>query len=191
MSILKALALVLIPLILILAGGKAMSWLSGRPMARGASGAEKPLNQRLGGYTVAETAAHWQPFSAERQRQERAFLEIDLVYPFLYGGALLAALLLARAWLGRPFDAVWVFLPVLLAVVGDWVENLIHLNQFGHWTRAGTSASAATLHSGWIQIASLATMVKLWSLIVVIGAVLVLAVLVACGVGRAGTSALN
>ncbi len=67
----------------------------------------------------------------------------------------------------------------------DWVENLIHLDQLGPWARAGEDASVANLHSDWIHLASLATMVKLWFLMATVIDVLALAGLVGRG-WRAG-----
>ena len=76
--------------------------------------------------------------------------------PFLYGGVFAAALLAAWIQLGRPCDPVWVVLPVIVTVVADWTENLVQLGQLGRY-----QPDAATLDPGWIQAASIATMLKL------------------------------
>ena len=175
-GLLKGVFVFFAPLFLSYAGGKLMAWISGRPKVDSlhiANNAGTPLNLRLYGYDVHDVAAHWAPFSPVRLQQERCFLELDLVYPFLYGGAFLAALLLARAWLERPLAAHWLVFPVVLAVLADWVENLVQLHQLRRWTSAAEPA-VTDLNATLIQLASAATSAKIWLLL---GILLLLAVL--------------
>ena len=74
----------------------------------------------------------------------------------MYGGALLAALLMAWNALRRPFRRAWVMAPVLALMGADWAENLAQLRVISHWSAHGESA----LPSGWIAVASAATVVK-------------------------------
>src|SRR5262249_22963774 len=90
--------------------------------------------------------SYWKSLNIEGRGGERRFLELDLVFPFLYGGVFAAALLAAWIQLGRPCDPVWVVLPVIVTVVADWTENLVQLGQLGRY-----QPDAATLDPGWIQ----------------------------------------
>jgi hypothetical protein len=87
----------------------------------------------------------------------RRSLEIDLLFPFFYGAAFAGALLCAWVALGRPFHPAWLLAPVLIGVIADWIENLIQLGQL----RLFKPGHAETLQPNWIQIASIATSLKL------------------------------
>jgi len=65
-------------------------------------------------------------------------------------------LLCAWAALDRPFQPAWLLAPVLIGAVADWIENLIQLSQL----RIFTASPKAGLQPGWIQIASVATSLK-------------------------------
>ena len=162
-NLLKALLLLAVPLAIFYAGGYAMSCLSGREVTRGLprDDPRTPLNLRATGYDAEAVAANWNTMDEARLTQERTFLEVDLVFPFLYGGAFLAALLLGWAMVGRPFAAWWLVLPVALVVVADWTENLVHLAQLERWTALGREPATALLSTGWIRLASVATTVKI------------------------------
>jgi hypothetical protein len=115
------------------------------------------LGLRLTGYDLAAVKAYWAALKAgEALDAERRMLELDLVFPFFYGAAFASALLCAWVALGRPFQPVWIMAPVIINVVADWTENLIQLCQLKLFT------SGAALQPGWIQIASGATMVKIF-----------------------------
>jgi hypothetical protein len=185
MNALKALLLVVVPILLVGAAGKLMAKLSGRlatvhgPCFR--CDPATPLNLRLLGYDRQAVAEHWALLdtpaetAAKRREAERKFLEIDLVFPFFYGGVFLAGLLLAWAWLGRPFAPGWLVAPVAVAAVADWIENLALLGQLRRWTGAGGGASGAVLDAGWIGVASAATIVKLWAVLATLALLLALA----------------
>jgi hypothetical protein len=115
------------------------------------------LGLRLTGYDLAAVKAYWAALKAgEALDAERRMLEIDLVFPFFYGAAFAVTLLFVWAALGRPFHPVWILAPVFIEVVADWIENLIQLKQL----RLFAGAGADSIQSGWIQIASIATMLK-------------------------------
>lgn len=183
MSVLKAFLLLATPIALLLGGAAIMARLSGREAPAGlkcrGADSETPLNQRLCGYGAEAVAAHWKTFSAPRMEAEKRFLKLDLAFPFLYGGALLASLLLARAWIGRPFGAHWLVILVGIVVIADWIENSVQLGQLDRWSQAGTKASVSALQAGWIQVASFATIVKLWGFLGAFTGLFALAILVA------------
>src|SRR5438270_2684350 len=62
---------------------------------------QKPLQQRLG-YDTGAVNRYWGALDNTALRLEQHFLELDLVFPFLYGAALSASLLIAWTTLGRP-----------------------------------------------------------------------------------------
>lgn len=151
--LLTSLLALVLPLLVFLAGASAMQKLSGR-QAR--SDAGKPLNQRWG-YSVAEMDSCWSNLGDAGLRAERRFLELDLIFPFAYGGALLAASLLIWSCLGRPISAVWLVAVVALTLGADWTENLVQLRELERFVTNGASA----LEPGWIATASAATITKL------------------------------
>ena len=113
----------------------------------------KPLDQRLG-YDAGAVDRYWGAIDGALPAEQH-FLEVDLVFPFLYGGALAASLLLAWSTLGRPFSPAWIMAPVALTVLADWTENLVQLAQLRRY------CSAQPLQAGWIRVASAATSLKL------------------------------
>jgi hypothetical protein len=153
------LAALVLPVTVFLSGGQILLRASGRDrLARPALNApdpnRKPLGQRLG-YSDRDAASYWKTLEADGRAAETRFLELDLIFPFFYAGALACGLLLARAMLGRPFPAAWIGVPVAMVMIADWTENLVQLDQL-----AGYDAGKA-LQSGWIRVASTATTVKL------------------------------
>jgi hypothetical protein len=90
-------------------------------------------------------------------RAEQRFLELDLIFPFFYGAALATSLLIAWAALDRPFSPARLIAPVAITVLADWTENLVQLRQLSRYIDGGEAA----LQSGWIQLASVATVIKL------------------------------
>jgi hypothetical protein len=118
---------------------------------------QKSLQQRWGGYDADAVNRYWGALDNAALRLERYFLELDLVFPFLYGAALSASLLIAWAALGRPFNPAWLITPVAVTVLTDWTENLVQLGQLRRYVEDGQ----AGLQSSWIQIASAATILKM------------------------------
>jgi hypothetical protein len=164
-NVLKALLLIIVPVVLFWAGAVLMSLVCERNVESGLRCTnityETPLNQRLCGYKKKDVFEHWGRLEANGRCNEKCFLGLDLLFPLLYGSALLASLIVGRALLGRPFGILWVVFPVAIIVVADWIENLVHLSQLKRFVPSDLS----TLQPDWIQIASLATAVKLWVLI--------------------------
>ena len=91
------------------------------------------------------------------------------MFPFAYGGALAAGLLIAWAGLGRGFSPVWVIGLLVLGMLADWTENLVQLHQLARFEQN------RDLQPLWIAIASVATRVKLASLAIGFLALLALA----------------
>jgi hypothetical protein len=116
---------------------------------------QKPLNQRLG-YGLAEVQRCWGALNKDAILAERRFLELDLVFPFVYGGAFVTSLLIAWALLSRPFNPLWFMAPVVITILADWVENLTQLNQIKRYLISGETG----LDANWIRVASVATTVK-------------------------------
>lgn len=176
----KPLALLLLPVFVFFLGAKLMAEISQRKAPGGLrwrAAVETPLNQRLLGYDRADVEAHWNQLGQKGQlAAETLFLELDLLFPLLYGGALLASLLLARAWLGWTISPAWLVAPVAVVILADWTENLVHLDQLGRMVQAGSVPGAAALGGFSIALASVATIVKLWVFAGTFAGVLVLAV---------------
>ena len=160
--------MIVIPAGVSIGGGALLKRLSGRAAveARLATLPEehrKPLNSRWH-YDKPAVEQHWRALDREALAAETRFLEMDLVYPFAYGGAFFTALLIGWAMLGRPFSPVWLVVPVAVTVVADWVENLTMLSQI----RAYTAGGAAALDGGRVAFASVATTVKLAGLVALV-----------------------
>ena len=60
--------------------------------------------------------------------------------------------------LGKTFSPVWLIGPAALTMIADWTENLVQLNQLRLYIESGKDG----LEPRWIQIASVATIVKLF-----------------------------
>ena len=161
---LKAAAMLVLPATAFFAGAALMTGLSGRAivtrqLAALPEGDRVPLNSRLR-YDRAAVERHWNALDPkahgpEALAAETRFLEIDLVFPLVYGAAFLAALLLGWAMLGRTFNPTWLVLAVGIALLSDWTENLTMLGQIEAY------AARAALSDGRIALASAATLVKL------------------------------
>ena len=185
--LLRAIVLLALPTLVLPGGVYVMAKLSGqaevtqRLLDHAQPEDRKGLGLRLFGYDLEAVSRRWAALDPDTRKLERRALELDLVFPFLYGGALAAALLLAWAALDRPFRPVWLILPVAITVIADWIENLIQLGQL----RLFDASAHAALRSGWIQIASVATTTKLFfysgSSLLLIGLV---AWIVVCGLAR-------
>ncbi len=167
-ALLRTLVALAVPILVFAIAGWLMMHMTGRdrfPQRR--DPVTVPLNFRMTGYDAGAAQAYWTWLGDAGRAAEQRFLEADLVFPFFYGGALLFSLLFAWAGLGRPFDATWLVAPVVITLVADWVENLVHLRQLGHFVRG------ELVQPGWMQIASMATSGKLalcgWMLVKALG----------------------
>lgn len=151
----KALLVLAVPAGLFFVAGYAMSHYTGRDQFVSNAVQAVPLNFRMGGYGVADAIAYWNWLGPEGRLSEQRFLKVDLFFPLLYGGSLLVSLLLTWRWLGRPFGRFWLIAPVVITVLTDWIENLVHLRQLRRYFQG------ERVESGWIQVASTATSVKI------------------------------
>ncbi len=161
---------------------KAGVWVMGA--ASGRTATPEPLNTRFGGYGTEDAMVYWGGIRGREGREgldaEMLFLEADLVFPFFYGGALAVSLLIGWALVGRCFPPGLCFLPVAIAVVADWIENLVQIGQLSLFTANQPLGDAA------VSAASAATRIKLVALT---ACVLGVAVLTAWAVGaRAAAS---
>jgi hypothetical protein len=153
------LAALVFPAVVFLSGAQILLRASGRdqiapaPLSAGVAD-RKPLGQRLG-YTDRDAAAYWTALEAVGRAAESRLLELDLIFPFFYGGALACSLLLTRAAMQRSFHAAWIMVPVAVVMIADWTENLVQLNQLARLD------AGHDLQNGWIRVASMATTVKL------------------------------
>ena len=160
-NILRAILVIAIPAVAFLGGGYVMGKLSGHDEVERQSRSlskedQKGLGLRIGGYDLEAVARRWGVLDPAGLSAEQRMLEMDLVFPFLYGGAFAASLLLTWAALGRPFNPIWLIAPVAINVLADWTENLIQLSQLHRFE----SNKIDGLQAPWIQIASAATTTK-------------------------------
>ena len=160
--IVRAIVLVFLPGVVFLGGAYLMQSLGDPSQLRETVQKEKHLKGlglRCTGYDVPAVKTYWGALHEKDKRMdvEQRMLEIDLLFPFFYGAAFAAALLCAWVGLDRPFHPVWILAPLFVEVVADWIENLIQLGQLRLFV-----GNEAALQPGWIQIASIATIVKVW-----------------------------
>jgi hypothetical protein len=162
--IVRAIVLLALPLVVFLGVGYLMQRLSDPSNLRAKVNEKyKGLGLRCTGYDLESVKTYWSELKkAGALEPEQRMLEMDLVFPFIYGAAFAGALLCAWAASGRTFHPVWILTPLFVEVVADWIENFVQLKQIKLFAANG----AAGLQEGWIQIASLATIAKYWLFIV-------------------------
>lgn len=151
------------PITVLLGGDVVLSGASGRPPAvcqltDEKQFAPKPLNRRWFGYGAEDAKAYWSWLESTGRQTEKTFLTLDLLFPFLYGGALAASLWWIWMTLGRPFHPAWILAPLVMITMADWLENLIQLAQLRHYMES----NGQYVQSLWIQLAGCATIIKLW-----------------------------
>jgi hypothetical protein len=127
----------------------------------------RPLNMRFG-YDVATVRGMWSSLDPEMRESEQRFLELDLVFPLVYGAGLAVGLLLMWATAGRPVNPAWLIALVGITILADWTENLTQLQQLRQFI------VDQRLDAGWIDLASAATMVKLTFFTAASSAILIL-----------------
>jgi hypothetical protein len=158
LNIVKALVALIFPAVVFLAFGARQSAHSGRDVAlKNINPTDaKPLNLRLH-YDVNRVDYFWGALGKSGQLAEQRFLEEDLTFPLIYGGALMLSL----GWMLWKSELSWspwlVMLPVVLGMIGDWIENVIQLDQLQRYINAGKNG----LDAGAIFRSSLATDIKL------------------------------
>jgi hypothetical protein len=145
-----AILMLSLPVVVFLGGAWIMAEMSGlEPVKQ-----QKPLNRRFG-YDADAVQRYWQALDERARGADGRFLKLDLVFPFLYGGALATGLLLGWASLGQPFNPAWLLAPIAIVLLADWTENLVQLGQFDRFS------AGIALQEGWIRVASAATAMKL------------------------------
>jgi hypothetical protein len=148
--LLKAIAVLALPVVVFHGGAWLMNRLSGRKQVP-----ERPINRRFR-YGKREVVEYWRAF--QDLGTEKRFLQLDLVFPLLYVGAL--AISMAMAWTAReehPFHLAWIVIPLAVTLLSDWTENLVQLDQLKKFRDGGPPA----LDAGRIRLASTATALKL------------------------------
>ena len=160
------------PVVVFFVVGTAMSIVTGRQAALAHAHPPdlKPLNMRIS-YNVDDVDRFWGALGANGLTAEQRFLKADLLFPTIYGGALAASLW----WLCRLIG--WsVTIPlaaVTIGAVADWTENLVQLELLRRYAQTGR----AGLDPHTVQIASVATLVKLAGVSAAFLLLLILAVL--------------
>jgi hypothetical protein len=155
-TFLRAAIAIVLPVIVFLGPGSLMMHLTGRDRFPETEQAEsKPLNFRVAGYSAEDVRTYWTWLGEEGRLAEERFLKADLLFPIAYGGALFVGLWIPWTGLGRPFNFVWLLTPVVLTVLADWTENLVHLNQLSRF------AAGRSLDADWIRVGSAATSAKI------------------------------
>ena len=150
---LKVILLLFFLPIFVFGGG---AWIASAVSGRHAVVEQQPLNQRPG-YDTKDVAQYWGALDSSGLRAEQRFLELDLVFPTLYGLALAVSLLTISAMLRSPIHTAWLIAPVVVTVVADWIENLVQLDQLRNFIESGEKG----LSAGWIHLSSTVTIVKL------------------------------
>ncbi|WHZ23955.1 MAG: hypothetical protein OJF47_003067 [Nitrospira sp.] len=153
------------PIAVLLGGGPVLNRISGRAstikrLTQAGHTVPKPLNMRWLGYGPAAVRIYWRALQKPGRLTERTFLRLDLLFPFLYGGALSASLWWVWVTLNNPFPLVWLTAPLAIALAADWTENLVQLNQLGRFQDG--SEGDGNLQGAWIRVSSCATIIKLW-----------------------------
>jgi hypothetical protein len=136
----------------------------------------KPLYLRLKGYDVEAVNGRWSKLR-ELLSNERRFLELDLVFPILYGTAFFLSALAARKILDGRLPGLWSspMISIAITVIADWTENVIQLGQLKRFT----DPAKPGLQAMQIAVASTATTIKLVSFALTI--VLLIALALAVG----------
>ena len=162
--LIKIVGTFLFPIFVFLVAGYAIKFITNRSVTikNLPDGVPKTLNMRPFGYDKTTFAKYYEALNEDGRKVEQLFLELDLIFPFVYGGALAASLLFGWIMLDRPFSPAWLLVPVATILVADWTENLIHLGQIGKFT--GTAAP--DISSLAVGVASIATMVKIWTIVI-------------------------
>ena len=156
----------LLPLIIFFFGIKLLGWLGHRDEISRQVRAQlfgqdaKPLNVRLFGYGLDDVKKYWGVFDEQLFSFEQQALRLDLWFPFFYGGGLFFSLFQLTSTLNNGTPRLFFFIPTVVAMLADWTENLALLKQLRNYGKTG----AVGLQASGIKTASIATMVKLWSL---------------------------
>jgi hypothetical protein len=168
----RAIVALALPTLVFVGGASLMSRLTDRQAVRERLNRDfpdnpRPLNMRFG-YDVATVREMWSSLDPAMQDSEQRFLQLDLVFPLVYGAGLAVGLLLMWAAAARPVNRAWLLALVGITIVADWIENLTQLQQLRRFL------VDQRLDAGWIGLASAATMVKLTFFTAAASAILIL-----------------
>jgi hypothetical protein len=105
---------------------------------------------RLGFYGPGTIEERWHALEGsagqpDLRPAERRLLLIDLAFPPIYGGVLAIGLIVAWWKGGKQLGLCLVLAPVIVAVVADWIENLVLLATSGRTSRWTYLACMATV----------------------------------------------
>jgi hypothetical protein len=118
----------------------------------------EPLNLHWFGDEREAAKKYWSWLNTLGRQVGGKFLALDLLFSFVYGGALAANLWWVWATVGRPFHPAWIVAPLAMILTADWTEHFIQLAQLRH----SVPSDEGRIQNLLIQISSCATMIKLW-----------------------------
>ena len=164
------LEILLLPLLILSGGGWLLQVLTGRELVALRLKNRLPNRQdrrglglRIQGYTVEQVKIHWGVLSADERMIEQRFLIGDLIFVLFYSGIFLYALLLACGYLSEPLPSPWLVALVCAMALADWIETAIQFQQLKRLDRKN-----GHLQKNWIRLASVATQIKLLSIVTAI-----------------------
>ena len=120
-----------------------------------------PLSWRYRGYDLAAVHRHWAPVAQDAHAIMCAnrYLRMNLLFPFLYCGALAVSCMMLASMIDRSVSLVLGLATLVLAgtLLSDLTESLVLIAQFRRYIETGES----NLSEKWIWVASTATKTKL------------------------------
>jgi hypothetical protein len=172
-----AIAAIGLPLGVLVVGGIVMNYVSGRrfpPDPSRPGSTLQPLNQRWQGYNAEAIAQYWGGLdhSAKEttgKEAERRFLRFDLVFPLIFGGVLVVSIFWSANRTGPPFSPLGPILLVVVGTIADWTENLTQLRLLGDFI------NQSPIDPGLARVASIGTIMKLWTDALAIGCIAIYA----------------
>jgi hypothetical protein len=128
------------------------------PLTAGEQGLLAPLHLRWLGNGMDAAKRLWSCLKGASRRAGENCCTLDVMFSFVYGGALAASLWWVWMTLGRPFHPIWIVAPLAMILTADWTEHLIQLAQLRHYV----SSNESRIQDLWIEIYGCATIIKLW-----------------------------
>lgn len=124
-----------------------------------------PLYMRYQGYDTSEVIKFFNTLSHTNKdflQYEKKYQTLDLLFPFVYGDALVFCIYIFASWLGRLNLLRWLISPVVITMFADWLETSMMLKQLDLYTKGNLSLMSEDV----IAIASYSTQVKITCLLV-------------------------
>ena len=118
----------------------------------------KPLHLRWFGHGLEAAARSWSWLIGVGRQAGETFQFIDVLFSFVYGGALAGSLWWVWTTLGHPFHQAWIAAPLAMILTADWTEHLIQLVQLRHYL----PSTEGRIQSLWVRMSNCATIIKLW-----------------------------